>query len=120
MRNIFTVNATQVVVSDSHPEGIKSTVSGFPQDFDSRSYDSTEQNPDGNVDKALSMAKSAYHAQLSQNEANTNPNRVMTTVTLEQADGNLLMHDCIGSFPVIEPVPPEEPEEPEQGEEQGE
>ena len=29
MRNIFIVNATQVVVSESHPEGMYSVVSGL-------------------------------------------------------------------------------------------
>ena len=34
-RNIFIVNATQVITSDSHPEGLFSVVSGFPKTFDS-------------------------------------------------------------------------------------
>ena len=97
-RNIFTVNATQVVTSDSHPEGIKSVVSGFPKDYDSAS--SSEE-------QALDAAKSAYFAQLSANYGNTNPNRVMMTVTLEMANGRQLMHDCKGAFPVVEAEPEE-------------
>lgn len=107
MRQIYTVNATQVIVSESHPEGILSVVSGFPQSFDSRSYNATEQNPNGDNEMALNMAKSAYHAQLSVNEANTNLNRVMTTVTLERADGKMIMAECIGAFPDMTPPAPE-------------
>lgn len=110
MRNIFIVNASQVIISDSHPEGLFSIVSGFPQYFDSRSYNPTEQNPNGDESVALSMAKSAYHAQLSANEANTNPNRVMTMVSLLRADGRLIMSEAIGAFPDMTPEPEPEPE----------
>lgn len=109
MRNIFIVNATQVVISQSHPEGIHSVVDGFPKYFDSRSYNVTEVNPNGDEEMALSMAKSAYHAQLSLNEANTNANRVMTTVTLLTAAGQRVLSDCIGAFPDMTPAP--EPEQ---------
>ena len=101
MRNIFIVNATQVITSDSHPEGLFSTVSGFPKTFDSFS---------GTEEQALNAAKSAYFSQLSANYANKNPNRVMTTVTLGMANGRLIMHESIGGFPVVE-----EPEEPGEG-----
>ena len=44
----------------------------------------------------------------------------MATVTLSQANGQLVMRDSMGAFPVIAPEPepepeiePEEPEEPE-------
>ena len=49
MRNIFIVNATQVVTSASHPEGLYSVVSGYPKTFDSRSYNATEQTPNGDA-----------------------------------------------------------------------
>ncbi len=100
-RNIFIVNATQVVVSESHPEGLYSIVSGFPKTFDSNGRDEAS---------ALNEAKSAYFAQLSTNYANTNPARVMTTVTLEMSNGRSVMHECIGAFPVVTPDEPE-PEE---------
>lgn len=118
MRNIYIVNATQVVTSDSHPEGLFSVVSGFPQYFDSRSYDADAQHPDGNEEKALRMAKSAYLTRLAANYAADN--RAMTTVTLERADGRMIMHESIGAFPVIEPEPAPEPETPEEGGEGGE
>lgn len=107
MRQIYIVNATQVVTSESHPEGLMSVVSGYPQTFDSRSYPS--DNPNGDEEKALSMAKSAYLAQLSANYANSNPTRVMMVVTLERADGRTIMRECIGAFPDMTPTP--EPEE---------
>lgn len=100
-RNIFIVNATQVITSESHPEGLYSIVSGFPKTFDSNGRDEAS---------ALNEAKAAYFAQLSTNYANTNPSRVMTTVTLEMSNGRSVMHECIGSFPVVTPDEPE-PEE---------
>ena len=109
-RNIFIVNATQVVTSDSHPEGLYGIVSGFPKTFDS--YGTTEE-------QALNNAKSAYFSQLSANYGNTNPNRVMTTVTLMMANGRLIMHEAVGAFPAVEPQPQPEPEpeeEPGEGE----
>lgn len=110
-RNIIIVNATQIVTSESHPEGIFSIVSGFPKVFDSGVDGDTEQN--------MKNAKAAYFDQLSKNYANTNPARVMTTVTLEMANGEMLLHESIGDLPVPEPEPkepvePEEPTEPEQ------
>ena len=102
-RQIFIVNATQVITSESHPEGLYSIVSGFPKTFDSNGRDEAS---------ALNESKSAYFAQLSTNYANTNPNRVMTTVTLEMANGRSIMHESIGAFPVVTPAEPEvEPEE---------
>lgn len=102
MRNIFIVNATQVVVSESHPEGMYSVVSGYPKPFDSRSYNATEQNPNGDEEKALRMAKSEYYSRLSANYASDN--RAMSTVTLETASGRMVMSECIGAFPDMTPV----------------
>lgn len=103
-RNVFIVNATQVITSDAHPEGLFSTVSGFPKVYDGEEAD------------ALKLAKAAYYAQLSTNYGNTNPARVMMTVTLERADGRQYIAESIGGFPEVspEPSPEPEPEEPEQ------
>ena len=108
MRNIFTVNATQVVISDSHPEGLFSVVSGFPKQFDSRSYNATEANPNGDSDAALKAAKAEYFSRLSANYAGS-ASRVMATVTLETAQGRTIMSEYIGAFPDMMPEP--EPEE---------
>lgn len=104
-RNIFIVNATQIITSESHPEGLFSVVSGFPKVFDSGN--------DGDVEQTLKNAKSAYFSQLSANYANANPARAMMTVTLEMANGRTVMAESIGAFPVVTPVEPE-PEEVEE------
>lgn len=117
MREIYIVNATQVVVSDSHPEGMYSAVSGYPKLFDSRNYNATEQNPNGDEAKALRIAKSEYLSRLS--AFYSADNRAMWTVTLERADGRMIMSESYGTFPDMTPVPqpePEEPVEPEQPE----
>lgn len=111
MRNIFIVNAAQVVTSEAHPEGMYSIVSGFPKTFDSRSYNPTEDNPNGDEAKALDKAKAAYLAQLSTNYDNSNANRVMMVVTLERADGKTIMSESLGAFPDMTPVPEPEPNE---------
>lgn len=103
-RNVFIVNATQVVISDSHPEGLFSTMSGYPKTYDSLNYN-------GDSDAAIRAAKSEYYSRLSSNYAGS-ATRVMATVTLSQANGQLVMRDSTGNFPVIEPSVPEEPEEP--------
>ena len=95
MRNLFIVNSTQVVTSESHPEGIFSVTSGFPKVFDS--------GEGGDIEATMKTAKSAYYAQLSTNYGNANPNRVMTTVTLETASGQQILHESIGGFPMSEP-----------------
>ena len=94
-RNIIIVNATQVVTSEAHPEGLFSVMTDFPKVFDSERYD-------GDIEAAMKAAKSAYFDQLSKNYGNANPARVMTTVTLETAGGVQIMHECVGGFPVEE------------------
>ena len=94
-RNIIIVNATQLVTSEANPYGIFSTMSGFPKVFDS--------GEGGDIEQTMKTAKSAYYAQLSANYANANPSRVMTTVTLEMANGQQILKESVGAFPVTEP-----------------
>lgn len=94
-RNIIIVNATQLVTSESHPEGLFSVMAGFPKTFDS--------GEGGDIEQTMKKAKSAYYAQLSANYANANPNRVMTTVTLEMANGQQILKESVGAPPVTEP-----------------
>ena len=108
-RNIFIVNATQVVVSSNNPQGIYSVMPNYPKTFDSRSYDATAQNPDGSTEKALNAAKAEYYSRLSANYSGSET-RVMAVITLEQADGRQIMRDSIGAFPVVAPAPAPEPE----------
>lgn len=104
MRNIFIVNATQVVVSDSHPEGLFSTVSGYPKTFDSRTYAAPDGNPNGDEEAALRAAKAEYFSRLSANYSGS-ASRVMATVTLETANGRTVMFESIGAFPYMTPAP---------------
>ena len=114
MRNIYIINATQVVVSETHPEGVKSNIQGFPIEIDSRTY-ATENNPNGNTDIALIVAQAEYANQVKAFTIANNPNRVMWTVTLEQANGAQIAKKSVGAFPDMTPVPEPEPEsEPEQ------
>ena len=101
-RAIAIVNATQVVTSEQNPQGIFSTVSGFPKVFDSGNGGDIEQN--------MKNAKAAYHAQLSANYDNKNPARVLMTVTLEMASGEQILSESIGGYPA-DPESEEEPEE---------
>ena len=102
MRNIFIVNATQVVVSDAHPEGLFTVVNDYPKTFDSRYYNATEENPDGDVDKAFRIAKADYHNQMATFLAADN--RAMWTITLTRADGKQIASECFGAFPSLMPV----------------
>ena len=91
-RNIIIVNATQVVTSESNPQGVLSVVSGYPKIFDSFNYK-------GDIEAAMRAAKADYYNRLSANYANINPNRVVTTVTLEEVNGRQLMRGFVGEFP---------------------
>ena len=106
MRNIFVVTATQVVVSESHPEGLFSVVSGYPKTFDSRAYNAADGNPNGDSEAALRAAKAEYFSRLSANYSGS-ASRMMATVTLEMADGRTILRESIGQFPDMTPVEPE-------------
>lgn len=109
MRQIYIVNATHVVTSEAHPEGVYSVVSGYPKTFDSRNYNATAENPDGDAEKAYRVAKADF---LSQESAFlSSDNRAMWTVTLTRADGRQMMAESWGAFPEVEPTPEPEPEE---------
>ena len=112
MRNIYIVNATQVVTSDAHPEGVYSNVTGYPIKRDSRDYEATEQNPNGNPDTALIVAQADYAAAVRDLTTANNPNRVGWAVTLERWDGVQLARKAFGAFPDMTPAPEPEPEEP--------
>lgn len=102
MRQIYIVNATQVVTSESHPEGLYSVVSGYPKTFDSRNYNAIEENPNGDEKRALQVAKAEYFSRLSAMYASNN--RAMAVVTLERADGRQIMAERIGAFPDMTPI----------------
>ena len=116
MRNIFIVNATQVIVSENNPQGVLSNVPNFPITVDSRSYPAPDGNPNGNPDTALVVAQAEYMNEVRALAIANNPNRVMWSVTLEQADGTQIMRKKWGAFPDMTPPEPT----PEPNEEQGE
>ena len=107
MRQIYIVNATHVVVSESHPEGVYSTVPDYPKRFDSRNYNATDANPNGDEARALEVAQAEFYSRVSANL--TAANRAMWTVTLTRADGRQIMRESRGAFPDMTPVPEPEP-----------
>lgn len=108
MRQIYIVNASQVVTSESHPEGMFSVVQDYPKQYDSRNYNSTEQNPNGDESRALEVAQAEFHSRVSAFlSAN---NRAMWTVTVTRADGREIMRESRGAFPDMTPQPEPEPE----------
>lgn len=111
MRNIFIVNATQVVVSEAHPEGVYSTLPNYPKQFDSRSYNATEDNPNGDEARALEVAQAEFYSRVSAFLSASN--RAMWTVTLTRADGRQIMRESRGAFPDMTPPQPEPEPEPE-------
>ena len=102
-RTIYIVNATQVVTSESHPEGLFSVKSGYPKTFDSLTYD-------GSAERAFEVAEAEYRSCESAMLLDTNPARAMQTITLERSDGTPYYHRFKGAFPEVQPEP-EEPEE---------
>ena len=113
MRNIFIVNATQVVVSENNPQGVMSNVTNYPMPFDSRSYKATEANPNGDEEIALLAAQAEYFAESLRLATADNPNRVAWSVSIVRAsDGKQIALKSFGAFPDMTPVPEPTPEEP--------
>ena len=111
-RNIFVVNSTQVVTSESHPEGIRSVIDGYPKSFDSRSYNATEQNPNGDSDIALIVAQAEFSDRVKILATANTPSRVQWSVTIERDDGQQIARKTWGALPDMTPPEPEpEPEE---------
>lgn len=103
-RTVLRVTATQVVTSEFNPKGLFSTMSGYPIDFDS-----SKSPYNGDIELTMRAAKAEYFDRLGKNYGDTNANRVMTTVTLEAADGTQILRECVGSLP--DDIPQEEPAE---------
>lgn len=109
MRQIYIVNATQVVPSTTHPEGVYSSVPGYPKTFDSRSYNATEDNPNGDPERAYIVAKADFLARQSALMVSDSA-RVMWAITLTRADGRQMMQESWGAFPDMTPAEAEEVE----------
>lgn len=110
MRNIYITTAMQIVTSEAHPEGMYSAVQGYPITRDSRSYEATEQNPNGNEELALIVAQADYADAVK--TLSLSHNRAGWVVTLERWDGVQLARKSFGAFPDMTPPAPE-PEEAE-------
>lgn len=65
MRQIYIINATQIVTSESHPEGLYSVMSGYPKTYDSRTYPAADENPNGDSEKAFRKAEVEYLSRVS-------------------------------------------------------
>lgn len=106
MRQIYTVNATQVVVSETHPEGVFGVAPDYPKTYDSRNYNATETNPNGSEARALEVAQGEFHTRVG--AFLTANNRAMWAVTLTRADGRQIMQESRGEFPDMTPAPEED------------
>lgn len=107
MRQIYICDAKQVVVSDAHPEGVYSAVTGYPIRRDSRDYERTEANPNGNPGIALIVAQADFPDAVRDLTTANNPNRVGWAVTLERWDGVQIARKAFGAFPDMTPPEPE-------------
>ena len=99
MRNIFTVNATQVVVSEAHPEGVYSVYQGYPQYFDSINYEN-------DIELTRIVANAEFADRVKQFALSKT--RAKWTVTLSNTDGDILDKRTYGDFPIINSEPTEE------------
>lgn len=108
MRNIYITSAMQIVTSESNPQGVYSNVSGYPIKRDSRDYEATAENPNGNEELALIVAQADY-ADAVKNLSIAH-NRAGWAVTLERWDGVQIARKAWGVFPDMTPAPEPEPE----------
>ena len=88
-RNIFTVNA---LIVDAN--GTKNTLSGYPKDFDSRSYNDDVAKARKRADGDFSEVWGAMCKR---------DDRMIQTVTLTNIFGELLDRKSMGGFPAEEP-----------------
>ena len=112
MRNIYIVDAVNVVTSQANPQGVYSTVPDFPKLFDSRTYPAPDGNPNGNTDTALIVAKARYQDEIEALTLANNPARVMWAVTITDAKGVQIAKQSWGAMPdMTPPAPTPTPEE---------
>lgn len=108
MRNIFITSAVQIVTSDTNPQGVYSNVNGYPIKRDSRDYEATTENPNGNEELALIVAQADYADAVK--NLSVAHNRAGWAVTLERWDGVQIARKSFGAFPDMTPAPEPEPE----------
>jgi len=111
MRNIYIVNALQIVVSEQNPQGVLSTVPNYPKDFDSRDYKATKDNPNGDEEIALMAAQAEFSNEIVTLATANNANRVGWSVSITRgSDGKQLYVRSFGAFPDMTPTEAEEAE----------
>lgn len=116
-REIYKVNATQIVVSESNPQGVLLDISGYPKTFDSRNYKATTDNPNGDRDIALLAAEADYKTEALTLSTADSPSRVGWTVSvIRTSDGERIHRMAWGGYPDMTPIPPDEKDKPEQTE----
>ena len=121
LREIYKVNATQIVISESNPQGVLLDISGYPKFFDSRDYKATTGNPNGSEEIALYAAREEFNGEVKRLAMADAPSRVGWVVTLiRTSDGREIDRKAVGGYPDMTPPQPEpEPEsEPEEQEEE--
>lgn len=112
MRQIYIVDAVQVVTSVAHPEGMYSTLPDYPKQFDSRNHAAPDGNPNGDEELALICAQADFADRVKQ--LSLAHNRAMWCVTITRADGVQIARRVYGAFPDMTPQPQPGPEpEPE-------
>ena len=121
MRNIYRVDATQIVISESNPQGVLSAISGYPKYYDSRDYKATEANPNGNEEIALFAAREEFNGEVKRLAMADAPSRVGWVVTLTRtSDGREIDRKAVGGYPDMTPPQPEPESEPTPEEEPAE
>ena len=113
LRQIYRVEALQVVTSEQNPQGVLSNITNYPMPFDSRSYRATTENPNGDEEIALLAAQAEYAAEIVRLATADNPNRAAWSVSIVRAsDGKQIALKSWGAFPDMTPAPEEgEPDE---------
>lgn len=116
-REIYKVFATQIVVSETNPQGVLSDVQGYPKSFDSRSYKATAENPNGEQEIALLAAQAEFKTEALALTMADSPSRVGWVVSIiRTSDGKQIDSKPWGGYPDMTPAPQNntEPTEEEQ------
>lgn len=117
LREIYKVFATQIVASAQNPQGILSNVTGYPKEFDSRDYNRTDDNPNGDGEIALLAAQADYSAEIVTLRTANNQTRVGWVVSIiRTSDGREIARYPFGGYPDLTPPKPEPEPDAESGE----
>lgn len=111
LRNIYIVDAVNVITSQANPQGLFSILPDFPKTFDSRNYPAPDGNPNGDPDTALIVAQAEFADAVKALTVAKNANRVMWCVTITQANGLQVARKAWGAMPDMTPAPEVEPVE---------